>query len=143
MAILNTIKGGSADYLKEFIRLVCPSSRQEAPHTQRRLLAHWPGHYKGEYQILVQCGTCKLEYVWYTNDIPADLQPFKIRVHASATAHPLRPDELLPEMEEEFIVLAADRQSAYRQAQFSQTMPTAGQLVTTYIDEEEERDARF
>ncbi|NVO33100.1 hypothetical protein [Hymenobacter lapidiphilus] len=141
MASLRTVTGGTADYLKAFVTLKCPTSRHESPHVQRRLLAHWPGHRKGSWHILVRCSSCGLEYVWYTDTLPVtQLQPFLIRLHAAAF---LPGTEVLPDLVEEFSVLAVDRQAAYRQAQFGSEMPVAGQVVVTYVDNEEERDARF
>lgn len=142
MSPLNIINGGILDYISVFVHAVCPSNQQKTPHTQRRLLAHWPGHRKGAWHVLVRCGSCGLEHVWYTNEIPDGLQPFHVRVHAATGPHPLG-NGMLPELTEEFMVLATDRQAAYRQSQFSREMPTAGQFVTTYVDGAEERDERF
>lgn len=139
---MNASAAGSATYQKVFANLHCPVDGELTKHAQRWVLAYWPGHWKAAWQILVRCSKCKLEHVWYTNEVPEGLQLFHVRIHAQGRVIPELNKEV-PTLEEEFKLLAPSRQAAYLQAQFSSTMPTAGQLVETYIDGEVERDERF
>ena len=132
----------TADRAKAFVTLPCPTGLHTAAHTQRQLLAFWPTQNDGSYQILVRCCSCKLEHVWHTRALPNGLVPYHVRIHAAAGPHPLGL-EPLDEMSEEFYVLAASRQAAYRQSLFSMSMPTRGQRLTVFIDGEEEQDERY
>jgi hypothetical protein len=142
MAKLNVVTGGDAAYPNGFAQLVCPLDKEQTTHVQRRVIAHWPGHWKGAWHILVQCGKCKLEYVWYTHHLPVGLQPYAIHIHAQGRVIPELNKEV-PTLEESFTLLAPSRQAAYRQAQFSTTIPTAGQLVEIRIDGLIEQDELY
>lgn len=125
-----------------FTTILCPVEREPTRHIQQRVIAHWPSHWKGRWHILVRCSKCKLEHVWYTDEVPDGLLPYHIRLHAQGRVIPELNREV-PTLEEEFQVLATDRQAAYRQAMFSSTMPTSGQLVETFVNGEIEHDERY
>jgi len=70
------------------------------------------------------------------------MKAFHVHIQAHGRHIP-EMDMTVPDMSEQFVVLAKDRQGALRQSAFSTTMPTMGQLVETFIDGVEERDERF
>ena len=133
---------GIADSPKVFAEILCPCDKEVTRHSQLRVIAHWKGHWRAEWQILVRCSKCKLEYIWYTNSIPDGLTEYHVRINAHGRVIP-ELNKTVPSYAEEFIVLAASRQAAYRQSGFTSTMPLSGQLVETLVDGVEERDERF
>lgn len=135
-------EGGIWDAPKIFAELLCPCDKEVTRHSQLRVIAHWKEHWKAEWHILVRCSKCKTEYVWYTNVIPDGMSAYHVRIIAHGRTIP----ELkvtVPSLSEEFTVLAVSRQAAYRQSQFTSTMPLKGQLTETLVDGIEERDERF
>ncbi|MDO7874307.1 hypothetical protein Q5H93_06150 [Hymenobacter sp. ASUV-10] len=141
MAKSNVITG-EVTYPKVFAELVCPVDGVTTQHSQRRVIAHWLGQRGKEWQILVQCAKCRLEYIWRTNQVPEGLKPFHVHIQAHG-GHIAELGVTVPDLSEQFTVLAVDRQGALRQAMFSSTMLTSGQLVETFIDGIEERDERY
>lgn len=142
MAKTIIINEGEMIRQQAFAIIPCPVDGEPTRHAQQRVIAHWPSHWKAKWHVLVRCSKCKLEHVWYTNELPDGLQLYQVRIHAQGRVIPEFNQEV-PTLEEAFQMLATDRQAAYQQSQFSRTMQTSGQLVEVYVDGEIERDERY
>lgn len=142
MAKSSQVAEGIGDSPKVFAELVCPCDKIATRHSQLRVIAHWKGHWKAEWHILVRCSKCHLEYMWYTNDIPTGMTAYHVRINADGREIP-ELKKTVPSYSEEFTVLAVSRQAAHRQAGFTCTIPLSGQMTETLIDGIEERDERF
>ena len=138
----NEPEEGFGESPKVFAELLCPCDKVVTRHSQLRVLAHWKGHWKADWQILVRCSKCRTEYVWHTNSVPNGLSLYNVRINAHGREIP-ELKKTVPSFVEEFVVLAVSRQAAYRQSQFSSTMPLSGQITETLIDGVEERDDRY
>ncbi len=121
-----------------FVYVACIRQGTVTPHRVVRVLEERAD----EIELLLACRECGERLRYVTDALPEGLRTYAVRVVGEAGPDPLGGPPL-PGFEEAFRTVGVSRQDAFERAQFGWEAPARGQLVLTFIDGEEHRDARY